>query len=168
MLKSDVFFAEILVAYTRLLVTWLICLSITLLKYLLKSYLHSITAPAHLYMSDLYMAFFAFWAAVLIGAKSCRMERFSVCTFICSCLSVPPQGHLARPEAMPARPGWLGFRPGWLGEWTDATVQTENLPILQDFLVACTRLCMSVGLSVVPSVRPSNITSFLIFFGVLS
>ena len=112
-----------------------------LLKYLLKSYLHGITAPAHLYMTNVYMAFFAFWAAALIGDKVPKNgEIFGL--YICL-------GH----PAMSARPGWLA---GWASDmagWGNG--QTENLPILQDFLIMCTRLHMSLCRSVSWSVGQS-------------
>jgi hypothetical protein len=114
MLKSNVF-AEILVGYTRLLITvdLFIHYAFEIFAEKLSSRHHCPCPPVH---DQCVYGLFAFWAAALIGDKVPKNgEIFGL--YICL-------GH----PAMPARPGWLA---GWASDmagWGNG--QTKKLPIL--------------------------------------
>ena len=157
MLKSDVFFAEILVAYTQLLVTvdrsvcslcfWNIC-----------------------------------WKAIFTASLPLPTCTWPMCIWpFCFLGSSPDRGqspkewgdfwfvHLFGPSSHVSQAwlaGWMGFRHGWLGEWTDR--KSPHSPGLFNHVHATSYVTMSVRQLVCWSVRPNSLRSASFFFGVLS
>ena len=157
MLKSDVFFAEILVAYSRLLVTvdrsvcslcfWNIC-----------------------------------WKAIFTASLPLPTCTWPMCIWpFCFLGSSPDRGqspkewgdfwfvHLFGPSSHVSQAwlaGWMGFRHGWLGEWTDR--KSPHSPGLFNHVHATSYVTMSVRQLVCWSVRPNSLRSASFFFGVLS
>ena len=91
------------------------------------------------------LIFLSFWAGAPVGDKVLNGEIF--CMFVQPFVRTPLWAiqaglsfrWLASSQASGFRPGWLGLWPGWMvqrGEWMDERPngQTENLPILQDFI----------------------------------